>query len=317
MASSPEELIKCRALELGFDCAGIAAAAPSEHQEYLKRWLSAGMHAGMSYMAARQEARLDVRLYLPGAASVVMVGVSCNVTLESEPVAVARFARYALNRDYHKWILSRLRTLGRELTAIVGTSCAWKPFCDTSAVLERELAQRAGLGWIGKNCMLINRKLGSHLLLGGLITDYRLTPNAPGVGTCGKCRRCMDACPTNAIVAERTLDARLCIAYHTIESREPIPASIAGHMQNRVFGCDICQEVCPFNNARTPTARHPAFLPRPATLGRSLAELAVLPDAQFDAQFAGSAVRRAGAAGLRRNARAALANAAKDEGDGP
>ncbi len=269
-------------------------------------WLEAGHHADMAYMQRNIECRLDPTTHLPDARSVVMVAVSCNVVLPEPEPGIGRFARYALNDDYHDWIGVRLRQLASELPNIVGLPCRARPFCDTSAVLERELARRAGLGWIGKNAMLINRRCGSHILLGGMFVDIQLVPDAETTAHCGSCRRCLEACPTRAIVAPRVVEARLCIAYHTIESRSSIPERIAAGMGSRVFGCDICQEVCPFNNRKTPQTRHDAFRPRAAVCDRPLAELASLTDDDFRHQFSKSAVKRAKARGLRRNALAAL-----------
>ncbi|MBM3496285.1 MAG: tRNA epoxyqueuosine(34) reductase QueG, partial [Armatimonadetes bacterium] len=238
--------------------------------------------------------------------------------------ASLRFARYALNDDYHDWMRPRLRALGAAIESVLHeqrsagvspatSACRWRPFCDTSAVLEREHAFGAGLGWIGKNTMLINRSLGSHILIGGIVVDRELEPDPPAPGTCGRCRRCLDACPTGAIVAPYILDARLCIAYHTIESRGPIPEAVAKHMGDRVFGCDICQEVCPFNGPRVPETGHPEFMPRAAAIGRSANDLASITDDEFRMQFRRSAVRRAKPAGLRRNAIASM----KSTGEGP
>lgn len=311
-----EALVKSRALALGFDLVGIAPACPSEHREHLLGWLAAGRHADMAYMARDVERRLDIREHLPSARSVIMVAVSCFSQL-SRSSDSAIFAMYALNEDYHDWMKTRLRELGSDLEALAGRTVAWKAFVDTAAVLERELAERAGLGWIGKNAMLINRRFGSHILLGGLVTDLELPVDQPAGGTCGRCRRCIEACPTGAIIAPRVVDARCCIAYHTIESRADIPRTIAEKMGRRIFGCDICQEVCPFNNARIPQTRHDAFRPRPSVTNRTLRDLAVLSDEDFRIQFRGSPVRRAKAAGLRRNALAALEAAPLSERTDP
>ena len=312
IGDTPEQRIKHRATDLGFDLVGIASAEPSHDRNALLAWLDAGFHADMAYMSGKTEHRLDPAMHLDGARSVIMTGVSCNVALGPPEPGVARFARYALNEDYHEWIMTRLRRLAHDLPDILSRPCRTRPFCDTSAVLERELGRRAGLGWIGKNAMLINPRYGSHILLGGIFLDIQLSTDTEIRNHCGTCRRCLDACPTQAIVAPRVLDARQCIAYHTIESRSAIPDRIAAAMGTWVFGCDICQEVCPFNNVRTPETRHDAYRPRAQVIGRPLAALASLTDDEFRREFRRSPVKRAKPHGLRRNAVAALVGKGED-----
>lgn len=305
--------VKAIGHDLGFDLVGIAPAEASCYGAEFGQWLGEGRHAGMAYMAQCADQRTDIRRWLPGARSVIVAAVNYWHPTPAAGPDVAVFAQYAAGADYHRWMRRRLVRLGRALTVLAGEPVAWRPFADTSPILEREQAMRAGLGWIGKNAMLINHRIGSYLLLGGLATTMLLAADPPQSFHCGTCTRCMDACPTRAIIAPHVVDSRRCIAYHTIESRDPIPDAVARAMGNRVFGCDICQEVCPMNRrpdtrkgGNLTITRHQALHPRPATVGRRLSDLVTLSDQEFASQFSGSAVRRAGAAGLRRSARASL-----------
>ena len=228
---------------------------------------------------------------------------------QSEIQNRAVFARYARGDDYHDVMTARLRELLGFLKAEAGEGAEGRVYVDTGPILEREVARRAGLGWFGRNTMLINTRRGSYFFLGEIITNVALPADAPAVGGCGTCTRCIDACPTGAIIAPYVLDARRCISYLTIELKGSIPEDLRPALAesgNRIYGCDICQEVCPFNVRRaTPTAE-PAFQPRAATTGRTLAELALLSEEEFREQFKGSPVKRAKWRGLMRNVAAAL-----------
>ncbi|HLJ54902.1 MAG TPA: tRNA epoxyqueuosine(34) reductase QueG [Chthonomonadaceae bacterium] len=235
---------------------------------------------------------------------------------QSPPANRAQFARYARGDDYHDILTPRLRTLLEFLKSQAGDGAEGRVYVDTGPIMEREVARRAGLGWFGKNTMLINTRRGSYFLLGEIVTNVALPPDAPAVGGCGSCTRCIDACPTGAIVAPYELDARRCISYLTIELKGPIPDEFhpAIAQTGRIFGCDICQEVCPFNRPAASSAHptlsptsEPSFQPRLATIGRDLAELALLTEEEFREQFRRSPVKRAKWRGLMRNVAAGLA----------
>ena len=301
------EAIKERARALGFEQCGVTHAGPIERRQALLDWLARGEHGAMAYMARDPERRCDPRTVWPAARTVVVVGM--NYYTESDADAAgpdqAVFARYARGDDYHEVVVPRLRELLAFVRARCGEHVEGRAYSDTGPFLERELAWRAGIGWFGKNTMLIDTRRGSYFVIGLLLLNIDLPPDAPARGGCGTCRRCIDACPTRAIVEPYRLDARRCLSYLTIESRDPIPDDLAGFVGNRVFGCDICQEVCPFNRRATPTAE-PAFQPRAWTRAPRLQDLMRLDEEQFRAAFRRSPVKRARWAGLRRNVAAAM-----------
>lgn len=297
---------------MGFDLVGFAPAEPSAYAAEFDAWLAAGYHAGMSYMARRAECRANIAKWYPAVRAVIMVAVNYYVPIVVRPGCV-RIARYALGRDYHRWLKRRVILLGRALPGLANAPVQWRPFVDAAPILERELAERAGLGWIGKNAMLINPRIGSYLLLGGLAIDMAVPPDPPMRAHCGTCTRCMDACPTGAIVRPHVVDARRCIAYHTIESRAPIPGSVAVAMGDRLFGCDICQEVCPMNrepghgaHPNLRPSRESTCQPRPKILNLRAHELVNMEDEDIRDLFAGTPVLRATPAGIRRSAAAVL-----------
>ncbi|HEU5192104.1 MAG TPA: tRNA epoxyqueuosine(34) reductase QueG [Methylomirabilota bacterium] len=297
--------LKARALELGFDLVAIGPAAPPEHGESFARWVEAG-HAGtMGYLARRLPERLDPARVLPEARSVVCVALNyyqgASVDASWSPVA-----RYAWGRDYHDVMTPRLDALARFIEEAAGGR--GKCYVDTGPILERDLAARAGLGWVGKNTMLINPALGSWFFIGVLLTTAALAHGEALPDRCGSCRACLDACPTDAFVAPYVLDARRCIAYLTIEHRGPVEPALAARMGGWQFGCDVCQDVCPWNR-KAPLTREPAFLP--AGPFPSAAEIAAMDDADFARRFAGTPITRPKAAGMRRNAAIALDNAAR------
>lgn len=255
--------LRKRATEEDFDLVGIASAEPASTADHLERWLADGMHGGMGYMAETATQRSDPRHLLEGCRSVVMVGMSYR---SSHPASDAHppddrvwISRYAWGRDYHRIFKKRLVRLGRWLEK-THPGCAWRAVVDTAPLLEREWAARAGLGWIGKNTMLLNRKLGSELFLGALLTDIELQPDAPTTDHCGKCTACLDACPTDAFTKPYLLDARRCVGYLTIEHRDEIPADLSPAMGDMVAGCDRCNEVCPWTK-KAPADLHPEFAP--------------------------------------------------------
>jgi epoxyqueuosine reductase len=296
-------IVKERAHELGFDAVGVAAAGPPAHADAFERWLDAGHAGDMAYMAKGRQARLDPGLLLPGWRSVVAVAL--GYAPDGEDPAWHGVARYARGRDYHDVIRPRLHALKDALREAGGPEVRSRAAVDTSAVLERELAARAGLGWIGKNTNLIAPGLGSYVFLGIVLTTAELVADASVPDRCGTCTACLRACPTDAFVAPYTLDARRCISYLTIEHRGAIDESLQRAMGDWLFGCDVCQEVCPWNRHAPPT-REPAFAagvpPGPAE------ELVALEDEEFRARFHGSPLARARRPGLARNARIVLAN---------
>jgi len=288
--------LKQRALAEGFDLVGVAAAGAARSAPALQRWLAAGRHGGMAWMERSAEPRSDPRHLLPGCRSVMTVAMSYRTSYETSLAAVAArdgrvwVSRYAWGRDYHTVLRGRLVRLGRWLQA-ERPEAGWKVCVDTAPVLEREWAARAGLGWIGKNTSLLNRRLGSELFLGVLLTTVELMPDTPESDHCGRCTACLDACPTGAFPEPRVLDARRCIAYLTIEQRGPVQEQLRSAVGSMVAGCDICQEVCPWTR-KAPADLHAEFAPAPHRLRPTLADLEALDEEGFRGWRKGSALRR-------------------------
>jgi epoxyqueuosine reductase len=256
--------IKERACALGFDLAGIAAAEPSGYRDYFRAWLAEGQAGEMAYLQNRFDQRTDPATYMPGARSVICVALNYHVSLRptdpDEADLKGRIARYALGDDYHEVIKSRLHELADWVRRTV-PGCQTRAAVDTAPIMEKELAARAGIGWLGKNTCIIHPRIGSWIVLGEIVTDLPLPPDAPVADHCGSCTRCIDACPTAAITAPYQLDARRCISYLTIEHRGEIEAELKPRVGDWLFGCDICQEVCPFNR-RSPDTADLALQPR-------------------------------------------------------
>ncbi|MDQ6885790.1 MAG: tRNA epoxyqueuosine(34) reductase QueG [Gemmatimonadota bacterium] len=303
-----EERIKAQAYGLGFDLAGIATLGPVETADDFESWLDLGYAGEMEYLSRGAVKRRDNRLPYPGTSSAIVVGMNYGGTLPSGPIA-----RYARGDDYHDVVGSRLRQLHRWLEAEVGGEIRGKEYVDTGPILERDLARRAGLGWFGKNTNLLNPDIGSFFFLGVLLVDLDLTADQPfETDRCGRCTRCLDACPTSALVAPGVLDATRCISYLTIELKGPIPEERRADMGGLVYGCDICQDVCPWNVSFARDLREPAFAAREA-IGRKDArtlarEILALDDEAFRVAFKASPVKRAKLRGLKRNAAVALGN---------
>jgi epoxyqueuosine reductase len=298
-----------QAYGLGFDLIGVAALGVLDTYDHFASWLAAGHHAGMEYLARGAELRRDARLPHPGATHAIVVGMDYGGREPSGPVA-----RYARGDDYHEVMRERLRGFVPWLEAELGVAIDARPYVDSGPLLERDLAQRAGLGWFGKNTMLINPKHGSFFFLGALVVNVALPVDAPfATDHCGTCTRCLDACPTQAFTAPRVLDANRCISYLTIEHRGAIAPELAPLIGEWLYGCDVCQEVCPWNVSFARAVREPAFAARAVLAGkdaRTLAEeLLVMEDAAYREAFRGSAMKRAKLAGLKRNARVVLRNA--------
>jgi len=296
--------VKALALELGFDLVSTGPATPPEHGPALRRWLEAG-HAGtMGYLERRVEERLDPARVLPGARSVLCVALNYYQGEAPDP-SWRPVARYAWGRDYHDVIGPRLERLAAHLAETAGARS--RGYVDTGPVLERDLAARAGLGWIGKNTMLLHPGFGSWFFIGVLLTTAELTHDEPLADRCGTCRACLDACPTGAFAAPYVLDARRCVSYLTIEHRGDIAAEAHAGMAGWQFGCDICQDVCPWNR-KAPVTREETFaspVPFP-----DAATVCGMDDGALRQRFAGTPLLRAKPAGLRRNARIYLENEA-------
>jgi epoxyqueuosine reductase len=289
--------VKERARELRFDLCGVARARKLD-PALLDRWLANGWDAGLAYVRERREERLDPSRLLPGARSVIVVAASYGPSPDDpEPTPSGlEVARYARGRDYHNVVLKPVRKLAAWLRE---RSVSVYAEVDTGAVMEKAWAQEAGLGWIGKNGCLIHERFGSWLLLGALITDAPLEPDAPHPDRCGECALCIPACPTQAIREPRYVDSARCIAYHTIEHRQAIPEEIARRAGRRIFGCDACQEVCPWNRRAAPAT---LVQLRARTPSLEIGEVLPLTAAEARRRFEGTPLMRAGRDGLVRTA---------------
>ena len=304
--------IKQRGKALGFDLVGIAPAGPSQYQDYFRQWLAQGQGGTMEYLRRRVEERVDPAVYLPGARSVVCVAVNYFVPLESQEqgAALGKVARYALADDYHEVMKPKLHALADWIRQM-SPGCETKAAVDTAPVMEKELAARAGVGWMGKNTCVINQEIGSWLLLGEIITTAELAQDAPATDHCGTCTRCIDACPTGAITDAYQLDARRCISYLTIEHRGEIEQELQQAVGEWVYGCDICQDVCPWNS-KAEAAELRELQPRFAGGGLDVNEVMGWTAEQYQARLKGSAMKRVKLPVLQRNAAIVAKNLAKE-----
>jgi len=297
-------LIKREAARLGFSACRIAQAVPlGDEARRLEAWLGAGHHGTMAYMERHFDLRVDPRKLVPGARSVVTLLLNYFPAQTQEPHA-PRIARYAFGEDYHDVIRTKLNELLATLRAEIG-AIEGRGFVDSAPVLERAWAQRSGLGWIGKNGNLLTREAGSFFFIATLITDLALPPDPPfATDHCGTCTRCLDACPTGAIVSPQLVDARKCISYLTIELKDDAPPAGYEHRADGwMFGCDVCQEVCPWNRFAQPHSV-PEFAPLPAVLHLSNGEWEALSEEAFREIFRRSAIKRSKWKGVQRNLRA-------------
>jgi epoxyqueuosine reductase len=308
--ADPKSAIREQALALGFDAVGFAQALlGTQARTHLSDYLAKGYHGDMGWLAARADERAEPRVLWPQAKTVVVLGM--NYGPDDDPLAAlaerehGAISVYARGRDYHDIVKSRLKALARFIGERWPTEL--KVFVDTAPVMEKPLAERAGIGWQGKHTNLVSRELGSWLFLGEIYLALELEPDPPEADHCGECRRCLDVCPTRAFPAPYRLDARRCISYLTIEHRGHIAAELRPLMGNRIYGCDDCLAVCPWNKFAKAT-REPGLVARPALAAPRLRELAALDDAAFRSLFSGSAIKRIGRDRFVRNVLIAIGN---------
>ena len=310
--------IKARARELGFDLCGIAPASDLPELKFLRDWLDRGYGGTMTYLHRSARKRADVRHVVPAAQSVIVTGTLYNTdrpySTEIADRGRAHIARYAWGDDYHDVIGRRMDSLLAWMRDQSPEPFDARAYVDTGPVQERVYAQHAGLGWIGKNSCVINPEIGSWIFLAAIICSLPLDVDAPSLDQCGNCALCIEACPTQAIIAPGVLDSTRCISYLTIELKGDIPAERHGGVGSHVYGCDICQEVCPWN-ASAPRSADPAWQPRAAWDRVDLMTLARRTDDELTAALKGSAMDRTRVRGLRRNVAVALKNAQETEPD--
>lgn len=305
-----KEQIKQTALELGFHKVGIASvvatdSAVADSQAALAAWLQRGYQADMAWMTA--EKRQNIHQVMPTVRSLICVALNYYTPQERpDDPAIAKISRYGWGRDYHRILHKKLKHFAQWLEN-QGENIQARYYADTGPIQDKVWAQQAGLGWIAKNSNLITREYGSWVFLGEVLTNLDLPPDRPHTAHCGTCTRCLEACPTGAIAAPFVVDANRCIAYHTIENRAPaLPPAIAERLQGWVAGCDICQDVCPWNQRFATPTDEAGFQPYPWNIAPSLEELATLSEDEYDRRFRGSALRRIKPDMMRRNAQSNL-----------
>jgi epoxyqueuosine reductase len=301
-----KQAIKEKARQLGFTLAGVTSSQPPPHYNVFESWLNADMHGTMKYLAEERSRtrRADPKQILPECKSILVLAIPYNSPLPEEEGRV-RVASYALGDDYHDIIPPRLKLIVEFIEEQLGHPIPNRYYTDTGPILERDLAQRAGLGWIGKNTLLINPKAGSTFFLAEILLGIELEPDEPfTTDHCGTCTRCIEACPTHCILPNRAVDARRCVSYLTIELKEDIPAELRPLMKDWIFGCDICQQVCPWNRFSSPA--DPAFEPKiPLPV---LTEELLLTSVEFNQRFKKSPIKRAKRRGYLRNIAVAIGN---------
>jgi epoxyqueuosine reductase len=320
-----KEIVKRAAAEAGFELAGVAPATGAAELKCFPDWIAAG-HAGeMKYMEARDEQgdlkRSSLSRVAPWARSVVVCAINYNTahpySTQVQDLSRGWVSRYAWSReDYHDAVLRRVKqveaTLRQAVPAELQASLTTRSYVDTGPIVERVFAKYAGVGWIGKNTCIINQKIGSWVFLGVILTSLELEPDLPAPDRCGTCTRCIEACPTDAILEPYQLDANRCISYLTIEKRGPIVEDLRAGMGRHLFGCDICQDVCPWNR-KAPASGAAEFQPRPGLVNPALEWLAEISAEEFRETFRGSPIRRTKRTGLRRNAAIAMGNSGNRE----
>jgi epoxyqueuosine reductase len=303
--------IKTKARELGFDACGVAPAGGFPELEFFREWIARGYAASMAYLERSADLRAGVAQVMPSARTVIVTATVYNTarpySTECGDPSRAQIARYAWGEDYHGVVGARLDALVAWMREIASQPFEARAYVDTGPVQERVYARYAGIGWIGKNTCVISPELGSWVFLGEIICSLPLDTDAPAFDQCGDCMLCLEACPTQALAAPGVLDSNRCISYLTIEHRGDIPATLGPAIGSHVYGCDICQDVCPWNSL-APISTDPAWSPRPVWDRPALVDLSRMPDAALNTALRGSAMRRAKAAGLRRNVAVALEN---------
>ncbi|MGE0702940.1 MAG: tRNA epoxyqueuosine(34) reductase QueG [Vicinamibacterales bacterium] len=303
--------IKARARALGFDACGVAPAAELPELSFFSEWIANGYAGSMAYLERSADRRADVRRVLPTARTVIVTATVYNTprpySTECADASRAHIARYAWGEDYHDVVGGRLEALLSWMRDGSSEPFDGRVYVDTGPVQERVYAQHAGIGWIGKNTCVINPGLGSWIFLGEILCSLPLDVDPPSFDQCGTCNLCLEACPTQAILAPGVLDSRRCISYLTIEHRGEIPGGMRQAIGAHVYGCDICQEVCPWNHS-APVSHDPAWQPRPAWDLPALVELRGMTDDDLGQSLRGSSMRRAKPAGIRRNVEVALRN---------
>jgi len=313
-------MVKRAATDAGFELAGIAAAADAPELGHFPEWIAAGRAGEMKYLEARDDTgalkRASLARVAPWARSVVVCAINYNTanpySTQVHDSTRGWISRYAWSRDdYHDAVLRRLKlvetALHQNITAELQQALVTRSYVDTGPLVERVYAKYAGVGWIGKNTCILNQKEGSWLFLGVILTSLELSPDVPAPDRCGTCTRCIEACPTDAILAPYQLDSNKCISYLTIEKRGSIPEDLRAGMGHHVFGCDICQDVCPWNR-KASASPAPEFQPRPRLVNPALAWLAEMPAEEFQEVFRRSPIRRTRRSGLRRNTAIAMGN---------
>ncbi|HKW17168.1 MAG TPA: tRNA epoxyqueuosine(34) reductase QueG [Terriglobales bacterium] len=312
------QLIKSAAAEAGLDLCGIAPVAEFSELARFPDWIAAGHAGDMKYLESRNDSgelrRASLQSAFPWARSVIVCAMNYNTahpySTQINNPGRGWISRYAWSReDYHDSVLRRLREVETKLKEHCGpeTSIQTKAYVDTGPIVERVYAKYAGVGWLGKNTCLINQKIGSWMFLGVIITSLELVPDLPAPDRCGTCTRCIEACPTQALIAPYQLDANKCISYLTIEKRGTIPEELRAGMGQQVFGCDICQDVCPWNR-KAPHTDKPEFQAREGLVNPALAWMGEISEEEFREKFRGSPIKRAKPSGLRRNALIAIGN---------
>ncbi|MGB3365842.1 MAG: tRNA epoxyqueuosine(34) reductase QueG [Thermodesulfobacteriota bacterium] len=308
--------IKDKASELGFDLVGISPVDSFPESQFYKEWLNKGFSGEMSYLERNPEKREDIQNVLPGAKSVISCAMNYNTdypySIEKTDKTKGWISRYAWGDDYHDTITDKLRVLMSYISTESPEEVMSKVYVDTGPVLERTYGKYAGVGWVGKNTCLINQKIGSWIFLGEIITNIELEYDTPVPDRCGTCTRCIDACPTDAIIEPYVLDSRLCISYLTIELKDKIPSELREKIDNNIYGCDICQDVCPWNK-RAHVTDKPEFEPRQELFNPDLSYISKLSVEDFRKQFKGSPIKRTKRRGLLRNAVVAMGNSGEKD----